>query len=114
MVPPSHAISHRAHEEDRPLIASASRVDPQLFPGSETTLQRCRRGPKQQSQSYYEKILWVPHLPHSRIGPLSLTWQASGTRIHPRFFLTNREYWYPAEPNNSSGRRISPFDGDSR
>src|SRR6266536_3209898 len=107
MVPPSHAVSHRAHEEDRPLIASASRVDPQLFPGSETTLQRCRRGSEQQSQSYHEKILRVPHLPHSRTGPLSLTWQASRARVYPRVFLTILEFSLP-DSIRASDRTFSP------
>jgi hypothetical protein len=34
MVPPGHAVAHRTHEEDYPLLASASRADPQLLPGS--------------------------------------------------------------------------------
>src|SRR5215211_6549363 len=89
MVPPGHAVSHRAHEEDRPLTASASRANPQLFPRPKATFQRRRRGPEQQSQSHYAKILRVPHLPHSRTGPLSLTWQAARTRNYPRFLLTN-------------------------
>src|SRR3954447_16737036 len=92
MVPPSHAVPHRTHEEDRPLIASASRTDPQLFPGSKTTFQRCGRGPEQQSQSHYPKILRVPHLSRSRTCPLSLTWQATRARIHPRILLTNLNF----------------------
>src|SRR3954466_14325780 len=92
MVPPSHAVPHRTHEEDRPLIASASRTDPQLFPGSKTTFQRCGRGPEQQSQSHYPKILRVPHLSRSRTCPLSLTWQATRARIHPRILLTNHTF----------------------
>jgi transposase len=32
------------HEEDRPIIASASRTDPQLFSRPKTALQRCGRG----------------------------------------------------------------------
>ena len=81
VVPAGHAIPHRAHEEDRPLAASAPRADPQLFPGSKTALQRRRRGSEQQSQSHYEKILWLPNLPNAGTRPLSLTWQAAGARI---------------------------------
>src|SRR5215475_10881467 len=89
MVPPSHPVPHRSHEEDRPLIASASRTDPQLFPGSETALQRRDRGAEQQIQSHDAKILRIPHLPHTRTGSLSITWQAARARIHQRILLTN-------------------------
>src|SRR6266849_8522219 len=81
---------HRAHEEDRPVTARASRTDPQLFPRSEAALQRGCRGPEQQSQTHNEKILRIPHLPLSRTRPLSLTWQITGAGINPRFFLTNQ------------------------
>src|SRR5215813_5056416 len=101
MVPPSHAVAHRAHEEDRPLIASASRPNPQLFPGSKTAFQRSRRGAEQQSQSHDAKILRVPHLPHSRTCALSLTWQAARARIHPRILLTNQ--------NGEVGRQVWAF-----
>src|SRR4051794_30250201 len=90
MVPPSHAVPHRAYEEDRSLVASTSRTDPELFSGPETALQRCSRGSEQQGQSHYEKILRVPYLPNSRTRPLPFTWQAARARVHPRFLLTNR------------------------
>src|SRR3954453_10569628 len=89
MVSPGHALPHRAPEEDRPLTASAPRVDPQLFPRSKAALQRPRRGPEQQGQSHYEKILWLPNLPGTGSRSLSLTWQAPRPRINPRVFLTN-------------------------
>src|ERR1700687_622028 len=89
MVSASDALPHRAHEEDRPLHARTPRTDPQLFPRSEAALQRGCRGPEQQSQSHNEKILRIPHLPLSRTRALSLTWQITGARINPRFFLTN-------------------------
>src|SRR5436190_23143313 len=91
MVSPGDALAHRTHEEDRSFIASASRTDPQLFPGSENALQRCRRRPEQQSQSDDEKIVWLSHLPRTRTGTLSLTWQVARARIHPRIFLTNQK-----------------------
>src|SRR5580704_15345093 len=91
MVSPGNALSHRAHEEDRPLNARASRVDPQLFPRSEVAFQRRRRGSEQQSQSHHEKILRIPHLPLPRTRTLSLTWQTARARINPRFLLTNPE-----------------------
>src|SRR5215831_1539114 len=90
MVPPGHPVPHRTHEEDRALLAPASRTDPELFPGSKAAFQRRRRRSEQQSQSHYEEILRVSHLPNSRTRPLSLTWQAARARIYPRFFLTNR------------------------
>src|SRR5207248_2778921 len=90
MVSTGDALPHRAHEENRPLIASASRTDPQLFPRSKTAFQRRRGGSEQQSQSHDEKILRVPHLPLPRTGALSLTWQVARARINPRFFLTNQ------------------------
>src|SRR5713226_9489220 len=89
MVSAGDALPHRAHEEDRPVTARASRTDPQLFPRSEAALQRGCRGPEQQSQTHNEKILRIPHLPLSRTRPLSLTWQITGAGINPRFFLTN-------------------------
>src|SRR5450631_4861560 len=89
MVPPGDALPHRAHEEDRSLIAPAPRTDPQLFPRSKAAFQRRCRGSEQQSQSHHEKILRVPHLPLPRTRALSLTWQTAGARINPRFFLTN-------------------------
>src|SRR5882757_9698293 len=92
MVSAGDALPHRAHEEDRPVSARASRTDPQLFPRSEAALQRGCRGPEQQSQTHNEKILRIPHLPLSRTRPLSLTWQITGAGINPRFFLTNRKY----------------------
>src|SRR5216684_379798 len=89
LVSAGDALPHRAHEEDRPVTARASRTDPQLFPRSEAALQRGCRGPEQQSQTHNEKILRIPHLPLSRTRPLSLTWQITGAGINPRFFLTN-------------------------
>src|SRR5258708_7406079 len=89
LVSAGDALPHRAHEEDRPVTARASRTDPQLFPRSEAALQRGCRGPEQQSQTHNEKILRIPHLPLSRTRPLSLTWQITGAGIYPRFFLTN-------------------------
>src|SRR6266436_6436393 len=89
LVSAGDALPHRAHEEDRPVTARASRTDPQLFPRSEAALQRGCRGPEQQSQTHDEKILRIPHLPLSRTRPLSLTWQITGAGINPRFFLTN-------------------------
>src|SRR6266853_1927292 len=89
LVSAGDALPHRAHEEDRPVTARASRTDPQLFPRSEAALQRGCRGPEQQSQTHNEKILRIPHLPLSRTRPLSLTWQTTGAGINPRFFLTN-------------------------
>src|SRR5262249_7322241 len=61
MVSPSHALPYRADEENRPLPARASRVDPQLFPRSETAFQRRRRGFEQQGQSHHEKIVRLSH-----------------------------------------------------
>src|SRR5229473_3209198 len=90
LVSAGDALPHRAHEEDRPVTARASRTDPQLFPRSEAALQRGCRGPEQQSQTHNEKILRIPHLPLSRTRPLSLTWQITGAGINPRFFLTNQ------------------------
>src|ERR1035438_7784629 len=89
MVSPGDALPHRAHEEDCPLNARTPRIDPQLFPRSEAALQRRRRRTEQQSQSHYEKILWISYLPLPRTRALSLTWQITGTGINPRFFLTN-------------------------
>src|SRR5712692_1553165 len=92
LVSAGDALPHRAHEEDRPVTARASRTDPQLFPRSEAALQRGCRGPEQQSQTHNEKILRIPHLPLSRTRPLSLTWQITGAVINPRFFLTNLKF----------------------
>src|SRR5450631_3185824 len=92
MVPPGDALPHRAHEEDRSLIAPAPRTDPQLFPRSKAAFQRRCRGSEQQSQSHHEKILRVPHLPLPRTRALSLTWQIARARINPRFLLTNLMY----------------------
>src|SRR5713226_3367242 len=92
LVSAGDALPHRAHEEDRPVTARASRTDPQLFPRSEAALQRGCRGPEQQSQTHHEKILRIPHLPLSRTCPLSLTWQITGAGINPRVFLTNQFY----------------------
>src|ERR1022692_929396 len=89
MVSPGDALPYRAHEEDRPLNARAPRTDSQLFPCSEVAFQRRRRRPEQQSQSHTEKILRIPHFPLPRTRALSLTWQAAGTGVHPRVFLTN-------------------------
>src|SRR6516164_4644596 len=91
MVPPDHALPHRAHEEDRPRPPPPSRTDPQLFPGSKAAVERRRRGPQQQGQSHHEKILRLPHLPRPRTCPLSLTWQAAGTAFNPRFLLTSQK-----------------------
>src|SRR6266853_1914770 len=93
LVSAGDALPHRAHEEDRPVTARASRTDPQLFPRSEAALQRGCRGPEQQSQTHNEKILRIPHHPLSRTRPLSLTCQITGAGINPRFFLTNHNTW---------------------
>src|ERR1017187_3583642 len=94
MVSPGDALPYRAHEEDRPLNARAPRTDSQLFSCSEVAFQRRRRRPEQQSQSHTEKILRIPHFPLPRTRALSLTWQAAGTGVHPRVFLTNRKSSY--------------------
>ena len=88
MVPPDHAIPHRADEEDRPLAAPAPRAHPQLLPGSKADFERCRGGPEQQGQSHHEKSLRVSNVPSTRTRLVSLTWQAARTRINPRFLLT--------------------------
>src|SRR5260370_40833575 len=93
LVSAGDALPHRAHEEDRPVTARASRTDPQLFASSEAAFQRGCRGPEQQSQTHNEKILRISHLPLSRTRPLSLTWQITGAGINPRFFLTNQFFW---------------------
>src|ERR1019366_6182383 len=103
MVSPGDALPYRAHEEDRPLNARAPRTDSQLFPCSEVAFQRRRRRPEQQSQSHTEKILRIPHFPLPRTRALSLTWQAAGTGVHPRVFLTNLPNWKPASLRESFG-----------
>jgi hypothetical protein len=60
-----------------------------LFPRPETDFQWRGRGAEQQGQSHNEKILWLPNLSNAGTRPLSLTWQAPGAGINPRFFLTN-------------------------
>src|SRR4051794_6117987 len=89
MVPAGDALPYRTDEEDRPLTARSPRTDPELFPCAETAFQRRRRGTEQQSQSHYEKVLRLSYLPLPRTRPLSFTWQAARTAIHPRFFLTS-------------------------
>src|SRR5258708_6516454 len=89
MVPSDPALPYRAHEEDRPLLASAPRPHPQLLPRPQTHLQRRGGGSEQQGQSHHEKILRLSHLPSPRTGPLSLTWQATRAGVNPRFLLTN-------------------------
>src|SRR3954452_15734910 len=91
VVPPDDAISHRTHEEDRPFAAQSSRTHPELFPRSKATFQWRRGGLEQQGESHDEKILRLPHLSRPRTRPLSLTWQAPRTRVHPRFLLTSQE-----------------------
>src|ERR1022692_2867638 len=100
MVSPGDALPHRAHEEDCPLNARTPRTGPQLFPRSEVALQRRRRRAEQQSQSHYEKILWISYLPLPRTRALSLTWQITGTGINPRFFLTNQKSWHSRQEND--------------
>src|SRR3954452_3732918 len=90
VVPAGDALPYRADEEDRPFTPRSSRTDPELFPCPETPFERCCRGPEQQSQSHYAKILWLSHVPLPRTRPLSFTWQAARTGIHPRVFLTNQ------------------------
>src|SRR6266487_3898346 len=108
LVSAGDALPHRAHEEDRPVPARASRTDPQLFPRSEAALQRGCRGPEQQSQTHNEKILRIPHLPLSRTRPLSLTWQITGAGINPRFFLTNLLLKRSHSNFHSSDARFGP------
>src|ERR1035441_1751931 len=105
MVSPGDALPYRAHEEDRPLNARAPRTDSQLFPCSEVAFQRRRRRPEQQSQSHTEKILRIPHFPLPRTRALSLTWQAAGTGVHPRVFLTNHNFYvYSGGANGGDGQ----------
>src|ERR1700733_7020063 len=89
MVPPDHALPHRAHEEDRSVATQTSRAHPQLLPCPKAVFQRRCRGPEQQSQSHYEKILRIPYLPRPRTRPLSFTCEVARARDHPRFLLTN-------------------------
>src|ERR1700733_11797098 len=90
MVPPDHALPHRAHEEDRSVATQTSRAHPQLLPCPKAVFQRRCRGPEQQSQSHYEKILRIPYLPRPRTRPLSFTCEVARARDHPRFLLTNQ------------------------
>src|SRR5208283_2862475 len=79
----NHALSHRAHEENRPYAARSSLPLAQLLQGQEAVLQRCYRRAEQQSQSHHEKILWLSHLPHPGTRALSLTWQTTRARAYP-------------------------------
>src|ERR1019366_9390366 len=97
MVSAGDALADRTHEEDRTLNARAPRTDSQLFPRSKAAFQRGCRGSEQQSQSHYEKILRIPHLPLPRTRALSLTWQITGAGINPRFFLTNLVFNHTVE-----------------
>ena len=83
LVPSSHALPHRADEEDRPDAAHSPRAAAQLFQGQEAVFQRCRRGPEQQGQSHHEKILWLSHLPRPGTRALSLTWQTARAGAYP-------------------------------
>lgn len=48
-------------------------------------------GLNNKAKSHYEKIVRLPHLPRPRTGSLSLTWQAAGAGVHPRFLLTSQK-----------------------
>src|SRR5215831_8923596 len=91
VAPPNHAVPHRTHEEDRSFVTQSSRTHPKLFPRSKAAFQRRRGGLEQQSESHHEKIVWFSHLPRPRTRPVSLTWQAARTRVHPRVFLTSQK-----------------------
>jgi transposase len=58
-------------------LRPAPGADSQLLQGAKADFQRRCRGPEQQSQSHHEKVLRLSHLPGTRTGPLSLTWQAA-------------------------------------
>jgi transposase len=75
MVSSSDALADRADEESYPDSTRPPRTHPQLFPRPERVLQRRNRGSEQQSQSHYEKILWVPNLSRHRTGTLPFTWK---------------------------------------
>jgi hypothetical protein len=66
------------------------RDHPQLilnyFQRSEDAFERRRRGPEQQSESHYEKILRFPHLPLPGTRPLSLNWQVAEPECIHEFF----------------------------
>src|ERR1051326_6821361 len=61
------------------------------FRAQKLLIQRRRGGAEQQGQSYHEKILRFSHLSRPGTCPLSLTWQAAGAGVHPRFLLTNQK-----------------------
>src|ERR1017187_5495293 len=88
----THAVPHRADEENRPHPAHSPGAAAQLFQGPEPVLKRGHRGPKQQGQSNHEKILRLPHLPHPGTRAVSLTWQTARTGAYPRILLTSHIY----------------------
>ena len=86
----------RADEEDRSQLAGASGLDPQLVPRSGHHFGRHGRGAEQQSETDYEKSVWLSHLRSHRNRVISHTWRPPRARIHPRILLRRQFFWSAA------------------
>ncbi len=101
------ALAHRPAEEICPHRTQPPRTAAELFPGPQAILQRCRRGPEQQSQSHYEKSVRLSNLQGHRTGLVSCTWQATRAKARPQFLLTNQKF-NGAERLGNAGIGIGP------
>ncbi len=72
----------RAH---RALLLNYFKARKQFF-------QRGDRRAEQQSQSHYETIVWLSHLPDPGTRALSHTWQVTRTGAGPRILLTSHNH----------------------
>jgi len=70
--------SHRAHEKDRSLGCVSTANSSSTTSGLKADIQRDCGRLELQSQSHNEKVLRLPHLPHSRTEVLSLAWGMPG------------------------------------
>ena len=82
-----HAEQDQADERRCRQPAGTSGLDSQLVPRSWQAFRRCRRRLEQQSETDYQKSVWLSHLPSHRNRPISRTWQAPRAEIHPRILL---------------------------
>jgi hypothetical protein len=89
MVPPGDAFPNRADEEDRPLNACAPRLILNYFRAQKLLSSGVVEGLNKKAKVTMRRSYGSRTLPNTRTRALSLTWQAAGTRFHPRFLLTS-------------------------
>ena len=87
MVHTSHAFTVGTSEGSCAHFADTSRTAAQLVPRQRHDLSGCRRGPKQQSKTDYEKVVRFSDVRSHTNRSISQSREAARARIHPQIVV---------------------------